>query len=408
MGKRTITRLQARRFLLTYQGLLPPYGLCGKQGILDYVHRVGCIQYDPLNIVGHNQELVLQSRIADFHPALLDELLYSDRLLVEEWDKNMSIYGASDWPLFHRTRRAAELSIEGRDARILEAIPEVRRALEERGPISSADLAFHDVVDWSWSPTTLSRAVLESMYFSGELVIHHRTRTRKTYDLATRCLPQAVLEGPDSNTTEGAYHEWRVLRRIDGIGLLWNRPGDAWLGMHSITSAARAAALKQLLQKRQLVEVQVCDASVPFYINAREEPLLERTCEVGTVSEAAAVLAPLDNLLWDRRLIRELFDFDYTWEVYKPAHERQYAYYVLPVLYGDRFVARIEPRYDRGSKTLNVSNWWWEQGVRLSKHMEKALQNCLEHLASSLGAQDIRLDGAAEQRKDLHRLIPGA
>ncbi|MFA4954896.1 MAG: crosslink repair DNA glycosylase YcaQ family protein [Patescibacteria group bacterium] len=408
MGKRTITRLQARRFLLAYQGLLPPYGLRGKQGILGYIRRVGCIQYDPLNVVGHNQELVLQSRVADFHPPLLDELLYGDRLLVEEWDKNMSIYSASDWPLFHRTRRAAEVSTEGRDARILKAFPEVRRAFGERGPLSSTDLTFHDTVDWSWSPTTLSRAVLESMYFAGELVIHHRTRTRKTYDLATRCLPQAVLEKSDSNTTEGAYHEWRVLRRIDGIGLLWNRPGDAWLGMHSITSAARAAALKQLLQKRQLVEVQVGDASVPFYINAREEPLLEQMCAARTVSQAAAVLAPLDNLLWDRKLIRELFDFDYTWEVYKPVRERQYGYYVLPVLYGDRFVARVEPRYDGKSKTLNVSNWWWEQGVRRSKHMETALQHCLEHLRSSLGAQDIRLDGAAEQKKDLHRLIPGA
>lgn len=406
MGIRTVTKLQARQFLLAYQGLLPPYGLRGKQGVLDYIRRVGCIQYDPLNVVGHNQELVLQARVADFQPDLLDDLLYRDRLLVEAWDKNMSIYSTSDWPSFHRIRKAAELSTEQGDVRILKALPEIRKAFEERGPLSSADLAFHDVVDWSWSPTTLSRAALESMYFMGELVIHHRTRTRKTYDLTTRCLPQTVLEQSDPHTTEDAYHEWRVLRRIDGIGLLWDRPGDAWLGMHSIKSVERAAALKRLLRKRQLVEVRVGDASTLFYINAQEEPLLEQTCAIQAISQAAAILAPLDNLLWDRKMIRELFGFDYTWEVYKPVRERRYGYYVLPVLFGDRFVARVEPRYDRRNKTLNISNWWWEQGVHQSKSMETALRHCLERLGASLGAQNILLDGAAEQQKSLCRLIP--
>lgn len=403
-----ITRTQARRFLLAYQGLLPPYRLHGKQGVLSYVQRVGCIQYDPLNVVGHNQDLVLQSRVDDFHPPLLDDLLYNDRLLVEEWDKNMSIYSTWDWPSFQRIRTASEQRLERQDARIRKVFPEIRKEFAARGPLSSADLTFHDIVDWSWSPTTLSRAALESMYFAGELVVHHRTRTRKTYDLATRCLPAAVLQAPDPNGTEPAYHDWRILRRINGIGLLWNRPGDAWLGMHSITSAARAASLERLLQEHRLVNVQVKDIPAPFYLDAEQEPLLDRICAGRRVPRIAAVLAPLDNLLWDRNLIRQLFGFDYTWEVYKPVRERQYGYYVLPVLYGDRFVARIEPTYDRTSGTLSISNWWWEQDIHRSDSMDTALQHGLGRLGAFLGAQDIRLDGAAAQQKDLYRLIPGA
>ena len=101
-----ITRKQARRFLLGHQGLQPPHQYLGKPGILEYIRRVGCIQYDPLNIVGHNPELVLQSRVAGFRPDMLKELLYEDRLLLDGWDKQMSIYCLADWPYLRRWREA--------------------------------------------------------------------------------------------------------------------------------------------------------------------------------------------------------------------------------------------------------------------------------------------------------------
>jgi len=107
METRTITKQQARHTILAHQGLWPPYALEGKAGVLEYIHRVGCIQFDPLNIVGRNPELVLQARVAGFQPVMLQELLYKDRRLLDGWDKNMSIYGVEDWPYFHRRREAA-------------------------------------------------------------------------------------------------------------------------------------------------------------------------------------------------------------------------------------------------------------------------------------------------------------
>ena len=104
---------------------------------------------------------------------------------------------------------------------------------------------------------------------------------------------------------------------------------------------------------------------------------------------AARILAPLDNLLWDRRLVKELFDFDYRWEVYKPQSERKYGYYVLPVLYGDRFIARFEPGYDKKSKTLVIKNWWWEKGLKPTKVMQRELANCFRRFAAYLGAKHI-------------------
>jgi len=87
-----ITKEQARQFILVYQKIIPARKLLGKEGVLEYIRRVGCIQFDPLNVVGHNPYLVLQSRIKNFKPEYLRELLYSDRKLLDGWDKNMAVY----------------------------------------------------------------------------------------------------------------------------------------------------------------------------------------------------------------------------------------------------------------------------------------------------------------------------
>jgi uncharacterized protein YcaQ len=99
-----------------------------------------------------------------------------------------------------------------------------------QGPISSLDLDIHEVVDWSWAPTRLARAALESMYWWGELIIHHRINTRKVYDFSHNHLRDELLKREDPNLMEEAYQDWYVLRRIGSVGLLWGKSGDAWLG----------------------------------------------------------------------------------------------------------------------------------------------------------------------------------
>ncbi len=170
-----LTLLQARRLLLDYQYLYPPHQLQGKNGVLKYIDRVYCIQFDPLDIAGRNPELVLQSRVADFKPEMLNELLYHDRRLIDGWDKMMSIYRVEDWPCFTRYRQHfLEKLREGRSSAIVPYLPQIRDIVEAEGPVSSIDLNFNQVVDWPWAPTRLSRAVLESLYHCGELIIHHK------------------------------------------------------------------------------------------------------------------------------------------------------------------------------------------------------------------------------------------
>ena len=122
----SLTKQQARRLVLVHQGLWPPHEWEGKRGIVNHIRRVGCIQFDPLDIVGHNPELVLQARVADFQPVMLQDLLYQDRKLVDGWDKVMSIYCVEDWPYFQRQRDAERRSLDSWESRAPRAKSAVR------------------------------------------------------------------------------------------------------------------------------------------------------------------------------------------------------------------------------------------------------------------------------------------
>lgn len=384
-----LTKRQARIFILSHQGLYPPRKLKGKAGILSHIRKVGCIQFDPLNIVGHNQELVLQSRVGGFKPSMLQELLYKHRSLLDGWDKQMSIYIMEDWPYFSRYRRQCleRLSDSSRPAAAI--LPQVRKELEERGPLSSLELDFDHTVDWAWGPTRAARATLESMYFWGELIIHHKVHTRKVYDFAHRHLSKELLNVPDPNGTEQEYRDWHVHRRIGGIGLLWGRSGDAWLAIPGVKSRERAESLERLLRQGRLAEVQVEGVEAPFYIRSEDIPCLEESLSTAEQKPRASILAPLDNLLWDRKQLSELFGFDYRWEVYKPVTVRDFGYYVLPVLYGDKFIARFEPGRDKKNRALVIKNWWWEPGVKPVKAMQKELEACFNDFLRFLNAERI-------------------
>ncbi len=396
-----LTKSQARRFILAYQGLWPPRALKGKAGILDYIHRVGCIQFDPLKIVGNNPELVLQARVSEFQPDLLDSLLYEDRKLVDGWDKNMSIYPVEDWPYFQRRRDADRVRLGKRLEATRDILPQVRAELEARGPLSSIDLDFDKTVDWSWAPTRAARAALDSMYTWGELIVHHKVHTRKVYDFAHKHISSAYLDAADPNETETQYQDWYVFRRIGSVGLIWDRAGGAWLNMPGLKSKERKATLSRLLAQEKILQVQIGDINAPCYMQCEAIPLLDDVIHTNANAPQAAILAPLDNLIWDRKFVKALFGFSYVWEVYKPVAERQYGYYVLPILYGDRFVARFEPGRDKESGALLIKQWWWEPDVTPSDDTRRALRHCFEDFLHYLDTDQLQVEPKAAHQADL-------
>lgn len=388
MDKVKITKEQARQFIVSYQGLDGEHQYMGKTGIINFIKNVGCIQYDTLNVVGRNPDLVLQSRIKSYKADMLQELLYKDRLLVDEWDKEMSIHTIEDWPYFERNRKVSFERYKDIEA-IKMHLPYIRKMIEEKGPVTSSDLKLDQIIDWSWAPTRLSRAALESMYLWGELIICSKANSRKLYDFADKHIPKQILNMENPNKTLEHYHDWHVLRRIGAVGLLWNKAGDAWLGIKEMKSKERNEAFGRLLDKGLIVEIQVEGLKYSLFMRAQEEEILKNVLEAEDVKPRASTIAPLDNMLWDRKLIQELFSFEYRWEVYKPAIQRKYGYYVLPILYGNNFVARFEPVLDKNSRTLIIRNWWWEPGIKVTSKMRKKLQQCIKSFMEFTETQNL-------------------
>lgn len=396
----TLTNRQARQFILLKHGLLDEYKFIGKQGALDFVHQAGCIQFDPVDVCGKNAELTLQSRVKGFTKQTLYELLYCDRKLVDYPDKNLSIIPTEDWPYFERYRKASRsggLRFEG----LTELEDQAKTYIKAHGPVSSDELPiqgsmrWHSSIHWSgnWGGSTnAARSVLEQLYSTGELVIHHKKSTRKYYDLAEKYIPAELLNASDPLPDELEHQKWRVLRRIGAVGLLWNRPSDAWLNIWGLKSPQRNDVFRELLDEEKILEIKVQDLKDILFCRSEDTFLLETVLQKDKFKPRCELIAPLDCMMWDRKLIRALFDFDYTWEIYTPASKRKYGFYVLPLLYNDSFIGRMEAVADKKTSILTVKNIWYENGVRQTKKCRTAIERCINRFAEFNECDKVNFD----------------
>ena len=380
---------EARRFILGKQGLLGSHRFVGKEGALQYIQQAGCIQYDPVDVCGKNAELTLQSRVKGFTRCMLADLLYVDRLLVDYSDKELSIWSREDWPYFSGYRAMSKVHGAG-----FEGIPELEaRAIafiREHGPVSSDTLPiegkiyWHSSMHWSghWqNQSNAARSVLEQLYTDGVLLIHHKSGSRKYYDLAERYFSQELLNAENPCPDDMALLRWRIKRRVGAVGMLWNRRSDAWLGINMSTEQ-RNFAINALEADGIIVKAEVESIRSPLYFLAEDIPLMEAVRQgVLDTKPRLEFLAPLDPMLWDRKLVEALWDYHYKWEIYTPVNQRKYGYYVLPILYGDKFVGRIEAAADRKAATLVVRNIWYEDGVKQTKKLARAIEGACRRLA---------------------------
>ena len=396
----TVTPDQARQFILLRQGLLGEHRFIGKNGAYQYVRQAGCIQFDPVDVCGRNAELTLQSRVKGITRKTLSDLLYRDRLLVDYSDKELSIWPIEDWPYFADYR---ERSIE--HGKQFPGIPELEEKavayIRKHGPVSSDTLPiegtifWHSSMHWSghWDKDSLAaRSVLEQLYTDGVLLIHHKTGSRKYYDLADKYLPAELLSAPNPCPDEASWLCWRVKRRIGAVGLLWNRNSTAWLGIN-MTTEQRDASFDRLEKDCVIMPVQVEGIRFPLYMLTDDLPLLASvTAGQASLKPRLEFLAPLDPMLWDRKLIEAVWGYRYSWEIYTPVVKRKYGYYVLPILWGDRLIGRIEPKADRKAKSLTVQNVWLEPGVRRTKKLSGQIDRAVQRLARFNGCSVLSND----------------
>lgn len=384
-----ITLEQARRFILLKQGLLGDYRFIGKQGALDYVRQAGCIQFDPVDVCGKMAEITLQSRVKGFTKRHLDELLYKDRMLFDYPDKQLSIIPTENWAYYSRYRETARQGgqkFEGLKDFEVQTIEYIK----EHGSVSSDELPlsgkmhWHSHIHWSgdWhGESAVSRSVLEQLYSTGELIIHHKKGSRKYYDLSEKYIPKEVLKASDPLPDDYEHQKWRIARRIGAAGLIWDRPSGFWNNVWGLTTEIRHQIFQTLKEEGTISELTVEGLKYTFYYLAEDAPILDQVLGGHDFKPRCEFIAPLDPFLWDKVLIRTIFGFDYSWEIYTPDEKRKYGAYVLPILSGDRFVGRIEAINDRKTKTLVVKNIWYEDGVRQTKKLSAAVDKCVKRFA---------------------------
>ncbi|HEX7003428.1 MAG TPA: crosslink repair DNA glycosylase YcaQ family protein [Trueperaceae bacterium] len=388
------SRAQARRFLATYHFTRGSLG--------EVLARLGSIQFDPLRPLGCNHDLVLQARVPGYRVDDWQQAAYGERLLYDAWDKQACLVPPGDWP--YRTiyrdyfERAWQKRILGPYA------SEVERTLEElsrRGPLSSLDFEDQTRVDeWagSWYGPKLVKQILRALWDSGHVVTHHRVNGRHVYALPTQVIPEEHLCARPATRRESL--RFVITRRHQTAGLLRDF-ADGGLWGDQVRTPERRETIAELVAEGVLTTV---DVEGDRY-HLRSEDL--RWLDLEPPEPRMVFVAPLDSIMWDRTAVSRLFGFDYVWEVYKPESERRWGYYVLPVFYRDRFVARMEAKVEGGS--LRIERWWWEEGVEVSGQLLEAFAVAAREFSGYLGAGEVKLGRrmAIATRKGLAEALLG-
>lgn len=412
-----ISNQTARRFVLGKQGLWPGRRWKGKKGTAQAIHACEAVQLDPLNVIARSQDLVLHSRVLDYKPEYLYQVAYKDRQFFD-YGGWLAMYPMSNLPYyrFHMQSRA-------RDAYVKHFVPEhqvvldyVRAELRERGPLGNRDFNGKRLERQSYRGRKETSVALFDMWLSGELMIHHREGFQRVYDFRENIAPKQY----DYVSGEKEAEEFFFRKSVSFMGLYREPLLKSALGYDVRRNYSRVE-ITQLIEtwiesgKAQRVQIE---GGRDIYLVLEEDiPLLE-SLEKGkipkhwkpkgiTTLEEVTFLAPLD-IVSARGRAKKLFDFEYIWEVYVPAPKRRWGYYVLPILYGDDLVARLDPKLDRKTMTLEIKGFWHEDDAPVKDvEFANALAKGLIRFAKFLDAKKITTDSIrpAGLRKEVQRIL---
>ena len=310
-------------------------------------------------MAGLSHDLVLHARVAGYEPGWCEEL-YERREIIEAYNKGLSLVPADEFA-WYRVRES------DRGRKVLADNPEVAKRVLERiraeGPLSSLDFEREagPTKDWFGAPMNAVRAVLEAYVRTGDLATARRDGSHRYYDLPERLLPAEAL-AHDPTLHEQLRHKMLSRYRAHGlVGTSGHGEGIfMWLGPAKPdgVSPGRDAMREELVEMGELVPVEVEGVRGKRFVVRDDVALLQALPEP---PPSVAFISPYDALVWDRRLLGSLFGFDYVWELYVPPAKRRWGWYVLPILFGDRLVGRIEPRIDGPGGSLRVLAIWWEE-----------------------------------------------
>lgn len=377
MSAETISLSTARNLVLTAQGLAqPPECPAEKPDVLAAIRRMGALQIDTIHVVARSPYLVLWSRLGDYKPAWVDELL-AEGAIFEYWSHAMCFLPREDYPLYRRfildgsTRWG---NAAGWVAEHPEVVAGVMERIRQEGGLRSADFNNSHKPAGGWWNWKDEKTALECLFILGELMIARRQSFQRIYDLPARVRPDWD-DGPQGANVPSQEEvlQTLTLRAVRALGVAL---GDWVPDYFRLPKKGNAARLEALADEGQLQRVQIEGLPGPAYLHPDAAATAAKPPAVTTL------LSPFDPLVWDRRRLKDLFGFDYTIEVYTPASKRRFGYFTLPILHRGALVGRLDPKAHRSEGLFEVKALALEPGVEASDDLVAGLAAALRRCAA--------------------------
>jgi uncharacterized protein YcaQ len=360
------------------------------------------LQLDPLNVVARSQDIILHSRVLEYRPEYLYKVAYEERKFFD-YGGWLAMYPMEELPYWrlHMERRARDEYVSYFVKNHQEVLEFVRAELRSRGPLGNRAFDRERLELQSYRGRKDTSVAMFDMWLSGELMIHHREGFDRVYDFRENIAPKEF----DYVASEKEAEEFFARKAVAFMGLKRESlmKGELKYYMRKdYTKAEMASLLGGWIESGMLRPVQVEGGRETFLVLGGDVQALEslekgkvpkgwRPKETSTLEEVT-FLSPLD-IVSARGRAKKLFDFEYKWEVYTPAHLRRWGYYVLPILYGDKLVARLDPKLDRTTMTLEIKGFWHEEDAPVKDaDFANALAKGLVRFARLVKAEKVRID----------------
>jgi hypothetical protein len=379
---------EARALLLTAQGLdRAAAKRATKDSVLGAIRRMGVLQIDTIHVVARSPYLVLWSRLGDYDPVWLDELLAEGRIF-EYWAHEASFLPIEDYPLFRRRMRETgslgwkyshEWMTKNRAT-----VRKIRAHLRAYGPVRAADFTRADGKGggwWGWKP---EKRALEYLFSAGELMIARRERFQRVYDLRERVLPGwNAARLPSASAT----HRALVANSVRALGVATAR----WAAdYYRMSLAETSAAIASLVRDGELLPARIESVAGDAFLHRDHLPTLAAIRRDRRPSHAT-LLSPFDPVVWDRKRALALFGFDYRIECYTPEAKRRYGYFTLPILVGDQLAGRLDAKAHRTDGLFEVKSLHLEEGIALDDALAEKIASAIHACAAWHGTPRIQL-----------------
>lgn len=386
MSAQEISVDTVRSLMLHAQGLLhPPAAHATKEDVLSAIDRISLLQIDTINVVARAPYLALWSRIGDYDPTWLEDLLAEGRIF-EYW-AHAACFIPIDQYRYHRRMMLDRVRYHRYREWYLDHQADTDQILEhirQHGAVRSADFERKDGKKGTWWDWKIEKDALEYWLAAGDVMVSRREKFQRVYDLRERVHPA----WEDSNTA--AYDEsmrYFVLRSVQAMGI--SKP--EWLpDYYRLSKADAAAAVRSLREEGAISEIRVAGWPEPALISRESLSLLnDSTADLRPT--LTTLLCPFDSLIWDRKRTRELFNYDFSIECYLPQAKRKYGYYLLSALYRGQMVARLDVKAHRQQGAFEIKAIYWEPDLQVTDEMRTEVLAAVQRCADWHRTPELRL-----------------